>query len=98
MGQLRKAIKARKAVRNNSFKLRQAFVEKLAEEQAALCENSTKEKIIRSMQRTEAQRRMYKILNQYLKPNEQEGITQIDVPVNAEVNQKNSKESPSKKK
>eukprot|EP00978_Attheya_sp_CCMP212_P033779 scaffold138152_cov30-Attheya_sp.AAC.1 len=84
MGQLRKAIKARKAVWNNSFKLRQAFLEKLAEEQAALSENSTKEKIIQSMQRTEAQRRMYKILNQYLKPNEREGITQIDVPVNAE--------------
>jgi hypothetical protein len=32
------------------------------------------------MRRTEAQSRMYNILNQYLKPNNRAGITQIDVP------------------
>jgi hypothetical protein len=73
-GQIRKAFKLRKAAQNNSFQLRQDFLEKLAEEEAALNENSTKEKILRSMRRTEAQRRMYRILNQYLKPADRGGI------------------------
>ena len=60
-GQIRKAYKLRRATRNDSFNLRQAFLEKLAEEEAAVNENSTKEKILRSMRKTKAQRRMYKI-------------------------------------
>jgi hypothetical protein len=80
-GQIRKAYKLRRATRNDSFNLRQAFLEKLAEEEAAVNENSTKEKILRSMRKTEAQRRMYKILHQYLKPDDRAGISQIDVPV-----------------
>ena len=81
LGQIRKAYKLRRDARNNSFQLRQDFLEKLAEEEAARNGNSTKEKILRSMRRAEAQRRMYKILNQYLKPDDRAGITQIDVPV-----------------
>eukprot|EP00978_Attheya_sp_CCMP212_P013060 scaffold32610_cov79-Attheya_sp.AAC.2 len=80
-GQIRKVYKLRKQARNNSFKLRQDFLEKLAEEEAALNKNSTKEKILRSIRRSEAQRRMYKILNQYLKPEDRAGISQIDIPV-----------------
>eukprot|EP00978_Attheya_sp_CCMP212_P000099 scaffold186_cov32-Attheya_sp.AAC.2 len=80
-GQIRKAYKLRREARNNSFKLRQDFLEKLAEEEATRNDNSTKEKILRSMRRSEAQRRMYKILNQYLKPDDRAGITQIDIPV-----------------
>ena len=60
-GQIRKAYKLRRAARNDSFNQRQAFLEKLAEEEAAVNENSTKEKILRSMRKTKAQRRMYKI-------------------------------------
>ncbi len=78
--QLRLAFKKRREARNNSFELRQSFLKKLAKEEAALNENSTKEKILRSMKRTEAQKRMYKILNQYLKPNQRAGIAQIKVP------------------
>jgi hypothetical protein len=33
------------------------------------------------MKRTEAQKRMYKILNQYLKPNQRAGLAQIEVPI-----------------
>eukprot|EP00978_Attheya_sp_CCMP212_P008857 scaffold20822_cov52-Attheya_sp.AAC.3 len=80
-GQIRKAYKLRREARNNSFKLRQDYLEKLAEEEATRNNNSTKEKILRSMRRSEAQRRMYKILNQYLKSDDRAGITQIDIPV-----------------
>jgi hypothetical protein len=81
LSQICLAFKRRQAARNNSFQLRQSFLERLAEEEAALSENSTKEKILRSMKRTEAQKRMYTILNQYLKPNQRAGISQIEVPV-----------------
>jgi hypothetical protein len=81
LSQIRLAFKRRQAARNNCFNLRQAFLERLAEEEAALSGNSTKEKILRSMKHTEAQKGMYKILNQYLKPNQRAGISQIDVPV-----------------
>jgi hypothetical protein len=48
LSQIQLAFKKRREARNNSFELQQSFLEKLAEEEAALNENSTKEKVLRS--------------------------------------------------
>jgi hypothetical protein len=55
-GQIRYAKKKRKALRNNSFELRQEFLAKLAEDKAEHQNDSTKkEQILRSTKRAEAQ-------------------------------------------
>eukprot|EP00957_Ditylum_brightwellii_P037750 2854712-Ditylum_brightwellii.AAC.1 len=56
MTQLRRALRERKICRNNSFKLRQAYLKRLAEEEAGTG-NSTKESILRRMKATEATKR-----------------------------------------
>eukprot|EP00978_Attheya_sp_CCMP212_P047144 scaffold421241_cov56-Attheya_sp.AAC.2 len=67
--QIRFAKKKRKELRNNSFELRQQFLENLAEEEAALQkDNSKKEQILCSIKKTESQKRMYAIMQRYLKP------------------------------
>eukprot|EP00978_Attheya_sp_CCMP212_P032470 scaffold127080_cov38-Attheya_sp.AAC.1 len=38
------------------------------------------------MKRTEAQKRMNKILKQYLKPEDRSGISQLDIPVDPDQN------------
>eukprot|EP00957_Ditylum_brightwellii_P086530 6583494-Ditylum_brightwellii.AAC.1 len=67
MTQLRWALRERKLCRNNSFKLRQSYLERLVEEEA-VTGSSTKESIIRRMKATEATKRMYRLLQKYLKP------------------------------
>eukprot|EP00957_Ditylum_brightwellii_P162977 12410238-Ditylum_brightwellii.AAC.1 len=67
MTQLRRALRERKLCHTNSFKLRQAYLERLAEDEAATG-NSSKESILRRMKAAEATKRMYRLLRQYLKP------------------------------
>eukprot|EP00957_Ditylum_brightwellii_P010506 796274-Ditylum_brightwellii.AAC.1 len=68
--QLRRAIKERKQCRNDSFKLRQEFLEKLAEEEAELNPHISKATILCNMKHQQATTRMYKIMRRYLKPDQ----------------------------
>ena len=78
--QLRKALKERKKCQNNSFKLRQEFLEKLAEEEADYDPHNSKATILRSMKQREATTRTYKIMRRYLKPDKDGCCNFIEVP------------------
>ena len=76
--QLRKAAKQLQSCQNNHFKLRQKFLEELAEEAEDHGDKKTF-KIVKSMKHTEAHNIMYTRMRQCLKPEEKGGITQIKV-------------------
>eukprot|EP00957_Ditylum_brightwellii_P022422 1691876-Ditylum_brightwellii.AAC.1 len=78
--QLWRAIKERKQCQNDSFKLRQEFLEKLVGEEAELDPHRSKATIICYMKNQEATTRMYNILRRYLKPDQTKCCNFIEVP------------------
>ena len=79
-GQLCRAKKERKNSRNNSFKLRQEYLEKLVDK---LHDNATQERrtrIIKGIKDTESRKRMYALLRRYLNSKDRAGLHHVDVP------------------
>eukprot|EP00957_Ditylum_brightwellii_P188776 14369470-Ditylum_brightwellii.AAC.1 len=79
-GQLCRAKKERKNCLNNSFKLRQEYLEKLVDE---LHDDATQERrtrIIKRIKDTKSRKRMYTLLRSYLKPKDRAGLHHVDVP------------------
>eukprot|EP00957_Ditylum_brightwellii_P109046 8318365-Ditylum_brightwellii.AAC.1 len=76
MGQYRKAIQEWRTVRVHSYKIRQQFLECLADDKIKE-NNQDKAKIIKRIKDTESKQRMYAILRQYFKPGDPLGLTQV---------------------
>ena len=66
-GQLRKAAKYLKQCRNDSRKLRDKYIQRIALEEATTNGNADVAKIVQRMHHQEAMTRMYAILKRYLK-------------------------------
>eukprot|EP00957_Ditylum_brightwellii_P131446 10025333-Ditylum_brightwellii.AAC.2 len=79
-GQVWLAVKTRKRIWNNSFKIRQELLEQYAEE--IITDNhEDKAKIIKWIKDAKSEKRVYAMLRQYLKPDESRtSLSQVDVP------------------
>eukprot|EP00957_Ditylum_brightwellii_P133745 10197560-Ditylum_brightwellii.AAC.1 len=78
--QLQKAKKDQKKCRNNSYKLQQELLERLTEEMMEEETTKDKAKIVKNIKNHERTKRMYRIMKQYLKPQDRARITHLDVP------------------
>eukprot|EP00957_Ditylum_brightwellii_P182623 13910555-Ditylum_brightwellii.AAC.1 len=78
--QLRKAKKHLTKCRNNSYKLRQEYLQRKAEEMVPGGEQEEIQKMVKQMKHQEARIRMYAIMKRYLKPERDGGTSFIMVP------------------
>eukprot|EP00957_Ditylum_brightwellii_P178480 13595407-Ditylum_brightwellii.AAC.1 len=78
--QLQKGIKFRKKCCNNSYRLRQDFLEQLVDDYIDGDTTKVKSKVVKSIKDKESKIRTYNIMRRYLKPNDQSGLTQLDIP------------------
>eukprot|EP00957_Ditylum_brightwellii_P146478 11152236-Ditylum_brightwellii.AAC.1 len=74
MGEYRKAIQEQRTVRARSYKIRQQFLESLADNMITE-NNQDRAKIIKCNKDAESKQRMCAILRQYLKPEDHSGLT-----------------------
>ena len=75
--QIRKAKKSRQLIRARSYKKRQEFLEKLADN--ATTKGDDRARIIRIIRETEQNRCMYRTFKRYLKPEDMTGLIQVNV-------------------
>eukprot|EP00957_Ditylum_brightwellii_P161099 12265832-Ditylum_brightwellii.AAC.1 len=72
-------MKFRKKCRNDSYRLRQEFLEKLADDYINEHTTKDKSKVVKSIKDKEIKIRIYNIMRRYLKPTDRSGITQLDI-------------------
>eukprot|EP00957_Ditylum_brightwellii_P053583 4059787-Ditylum_brightwellii.AAC.1 len=77
--QLQKAIKFRKKYHNDSYRLRQEFLEQLADDYINGDTTQVKSKVVKSIKDKDNKIRTYNIMRRYLKPNDQSGLTKLDI-------------------
>eukprot|EP00957_Ditylum_brightwellii_P133849 10206009-Ditylum_brightwellii.AAC.1 len=80
LAQLRKAKKQLTECRRESHKLRQEYLQRKTEEEASNDPNSKTAAILQQIKNREASNPMHTILQQYVKPEQNRGITFIKVP------------------
>jgi hypothetical protein len=78
--QLLQARKYCSKCRNNSYKLRQDFLEQLADELMEEDDTQDRAVIVHKIRDAESKRRMYAVMKKYFKPGNKAGITHLDVP------------------
>eukprot|EP00957_Ditylum_brightwellii_P000339 26324-Ditylum_brightwellii.AAC.1 len=79
-GQVQLAVKARKSIWNNSFKIGQECLEQCVKEMIT-DNNENKAKIIKCIKDTESKKRVYGMLRQYLNPDDNiTSLSQVDIP------------------
>eukprot|EP00957_Ditylum_brightwellii_P195372 14885620-Ditylum_brightwellii.AAC.1 len=78
--QLRFAKKERKICHNNSYKLCQEFLERLADDIIDGDTTKDRAKIIQGIKDKESKKRIYAIMHRHLKPQDRSGLTQLNIP------------------